>query len=176
MINSFSEFNVNNNVCAYIDLSNKNIKRQINNIRIYSFNDYKKLIDKFKINNIVVQTDDLTETDKKKFLQELFKLNIRIQLIESKNIKDSSFSEKDFNINLFLKRNINVNDEYVREDFKNITVLVTGAGGSIGQELCRQILLFKPSRIILFDHSEYNLYQTDKKLGNLQIKNNFKLK
>ena len=40
--------------------------------------------------------------------------------------------------------------------------------------MCRQILLFKPSRIILFDHSEYNLYQTDKKLGNLQIKNNFK--
>ena len=174
LINSFSEFNVNNNVCAYIDLSNKNIKRQINNIRIYSFNDYKKLIDKFKINNIVVQTDDLTETDIKKFLQELFKLNIRIQLIDSKNIKDSSFSEKDFNINLFLKRNINVNDEYVREDFKNITVLVTGAGGSIGQELCKQILLFKPSRIILFDHSEYNLYQTDKKLGNLKIKNNFK--
>ena len=100
MINSFSEFNVNNNVCAYIDLSNKNIKRQINNIRIYSFNDYKKLIDKFKINNIVVQTDDLTETDKK-FLQELFKLNIRIQLIESKKRKNSSFSEKDFNINLF---------------------------------------------------------------------------
>ena len=74
LINSFSEFNVNNNVCAYIDLSNKNIKRQINNIRIYSFNDYKKLIDKFKINNIVVQTDDLTETDKKNFYRSYLNL------------------------------------------------------------------------------------------------------
>ena len=174
LIHSFSEFDVNNNICAYIDLSNKNIKRQINNIRIYPFNDYKKLIDKFKINNIVVQADDLTGADQKKFLEELFKLNIRIQLIKSKSIKDSIFSETNFNINLFLKRNININDESIREDFKNITVLITGAGGSIGQELSRQILLFKPLRIILFDHSEYNLYQIDKKLENLQTKNNIK--
>ena len=47
---------------------------------------------------------------------------------------------------------------------ENDTVMVSGAGGSIGSELCRQILKYKPSRLICFDISEYALYQLEQEL------------
>lgn len=47
------------------------------------------------------------------------------------------------------------------------TVLITGAGGSIGSELCRQIVVHKPMRLVLVEHSEYNLYAIEQELAEL---------
>lgn len=174
-INSLVDLNINkNHISAYIDLSEKNIKRQIDNIKIHSFKDCKNIIKKFKIKNILVQTDKLDENDKKNIFNELFKLNLRVNSLES--VKNSKIvkKEKSLDINLFLKRNIKINYEKNRNDFKNANILITGAGGSIGQELCTQILLYDPKKLILFDHSEYNLYNINENLINLSIRNNIK--
>jgi FlaA1/EpsC-like NDP-sugar epimerase len=76
-------------------------------------------------------------------------------------------------------RDIDVNDLLGRETvpphdglldacIRGKSVMVTGAGGSIGSELCRQIIELGPRRLVLFDLSEHNLYQIDQELKSLQ--------
>ena len=56
----------------------------------------------------------------------------------------------------------------VRDTLNHKTVLVSGAGGSIGSELCRQLIACNISKLILLDHSEYNLYAIHEELTNLE--------
>lgn len=57
----------------------------------------------------------------------------------------------------------------VAESYHNRCILITGAGGSIGSELCRQLMACKPARLVLFDHSELALYNIEKELQDLDV-------
>jgi len=59
-----------------------------------------------------------------------------------------------------------LNWESIRSGLSSKRVLITGGGGSIGAELCRQIARLNPVELIVVDHSEFNLYQIDNELGN----------
>jgi FlaA1/EpsC-like NDP-sugar epimerase len=57
------------------------------------------------------------------------------------------------------------NESLLRARVRDKAVMVTGAGGSIGAELCRQILALRPRRLVLFERSEYALYTIEQELG-----------
>jgi FlaA1/EpsC-like NDP-sugar epimerase len=57
----------------------------------------------------------------------------------------------------------------IREAVEDRSILITGAGGSIGSEICRQILHGKPRKLVLLDHSEFNLYHIDQQLTELAL-------
>ena len=174
--NNYSSSVSSNNICAYIDFTNKNIDRRINNIKIVGLSELEQIIDKYDISNLIIQDESLNEKDKIKIFNKIKDKHIRFKFIK----KLKNFSEQDetskLDINLFLKRNINKKTGELNTQIVNKNILVTGAGGSIGQELCNQLALFNPSNLILLDHSEYNLYNVIKKLKKIQIKENFKTK
>ena len=75
---------------------------------------------------------------------------------------------KEIQVEDLINREINKNIELLEDDFKNKNFLITGAGGSVGSELCKQIIEFLPKRIVLIDNSEFNLYKIESDL--LKIK------
>ncbi len=59
------------------------------------------------------------------------------------------------------REEVSLDDLQVGEFLKGKRVLITGAGGSIGSEFCRQVAGYQPEKLIMVDHGEYNLYQID---------------
>lgn len=69
---------------------------------------------------------------------------------------------RDVSIDDLLGRsNITLDDTHVRKQLAGKTVMITGAGGSIGSEICYQVAAYRPARILLVDSAEYNAYEID---------------
>ncbi|MDC3391954.1 polysaccharide biosynthesis protein, partial [Candidatus Thioglobus sp.] len=86
-------------------------------------------------------------------VSELAQGKVKIEDLREINIKD-----------LLGRDPVSPNTKLLKTKINDKSVLVTGAGGSIGSELCRQILLLKPKNLILFDVSESSLYQIEQEL------------
>lgn len=72
---------------------------------------------------------------------------------------------RDVSINDLLSRpNITLDDTHVRKQLAGKTILITGAGGSIGSEICFQVTAYNPARVILLDSSEENAYKIDQEI------------
>ncbi|MCD8212582.1 MAG: UDP-N-acetylglucosamine 4,6-dehydratase (configuration-retaining) [Campylobacter sp.] len=99
----------------------------------------------------------LEQDDLQIVFDELINYGIRdiklFSLIEKESIKDISIED------LLARKPKDLNPEVISNFLKDKIVLVTGAGGSIGSEICKQCLKFGVKRLIMVDHSEFNLYK-----------------
>ena len=146
-------------------------KRSIDGVTIVSKRDLKRLAKKEKTFDLLVIAMPSAKTKRVKEIYErlnpFFKqIKVLPSLEQILQDKDFSTQLKDISVEDLLARHPKDLDKKKIETFiKNKIVLITGAGGSIGSEISRQCKKFGAKKLILLDHSEYNLYQIVEELS-----------
>ena len=152
-------------VVGFLDDDNQLNGRFLNGIKIFPTTDIKNLVESKEVTHILLATPSANRDERKKIINKInqSKTNVLIKTLPSVlDIVEGKVTISDI-------RDLYIDDILGREqvepytrllikNIKNKIVLVTGAGGSIGQEICRQIIQNDPQTIILLDHNEFSLY------------------
>jgi UDP-N-acetyl-D-glucosamine 4,6-dehydratase len=154
---------------AVVDDDQRVINSYLSNIKVNPFEKMHDLIYEHSIMSAII-TKNYSPDD----LNELFdQLNAKgihdVKLYKALGNKDEKLM--DISIEDLLARTPkDLDDEAIASFIKDKVVLVTGAGGSIGSEIVRQCAKYKVKRLLLLDHSEYNLYKIDEEIKNTPTK------
>jgi len=146
---------------AIIEDKHKNI--QVNGVKVYTLESFKAL----NLECEVAILDNSIEL--KSVYKDLHDLGIK-NIKVANDYGDYGADIKDISVEDLLARHPQDLDKSKITSFiKGKTILITGAGGSIGSEICRQCEIFGAKKLILIDHSEYNLYTVSEEIKNVQI-------
>ena len=154
---------------AFIDDDETVIGNAVHGIKVYAPVSLRELIDNFSVRQILLAMPSATHAERKQILNNLEKLPVHVRtvpdLFDIVSGKVRVDEIRDIDIEDLLGRDIVPPDpQLMSACIEGSNVLITGAGGSIGSELCRQIILLKPNHMILFDNSEYGLYTIENEL------------
>ena len=164
------------NTVGVISENNKLKKTRISEIPIYLKKDLKKIIPKKNIEEIIIILPKKSKLLLRELMQELEKYPVKLvkipeigQLTQG-NLKLDDL--KKINIEDLLGRDTVEPDAYLLNScIENKVVLITGCGGSIGSEICRQIIKLNPKKLVLVEQSEFFLYDIDQNLADYRLKN-----
>lgn len=150
-------------VKAFIDDDYRLYKSTINGIPIYPADQLSNLISRFEVTDVLLAIPSVSHRRKSEIIGLLNGYGVRVRTLPSLidlaagRIRVSDLHDIDMN-DLLGRPVVPPNVELLEKNIREQVVLVTGAGGSIGSELCRQIMKFSPKSLILIDTSEHSLY------------------
>ncbi|HAS6354564.1 TPA: NAD-dependent epimerase/dehydratase family protein [Vibrio vulnificus] len=144
----------------------------IQGLTVHSSLQISRLVEKQDIEKILLAMPRATRSERKAIIDGLLHLPVEVLTVpDFKDIVNGNATVdelKDVAIEDLLGRDpVEPNPELMKANIHGKVVMVTGAGGSIGSELCRQIVRQKPKTLILFELSEYGLYEIDKELSGM---------
>lgn len=155
---------------AFIDDNSQLQGSSIAGIKVYAANQLSTLLKQEAITEILLAMPSITKARQKQILDQLEPLKIRIKVTPSiQSLVSGELRLQDI-------RDVEIEDllgrDQVAPDQRLLSacitgknIMVTGAGGSIGSELCRQILKQKPQRLILLERTEFSLYSIEQELS-----------
>lgn len=154
---------------AFVDDSHNMLGNTVHGIRVYSPNSLYELIESYAVRQIFLAIPSATHGERKEILNRLEHLPVHVKtvpdLFDMVSGKMGVDEIREIDIEDLLGRDIvPPNPELLGACITGQSVMVTGAGGSIGSELCRQIVAINPSKLILLDSFEYGLYKLESEL------------
>ncbi|MGC7590638.1 polysaccharide biosynthesis protein [Bisgaard Taxon 46] len=161
----------------FIDDNKQLWGRTLDGFKVYPFEKAITLLKENAIDEILIALPSVSRERRREIISQLDKSNCKIK--ELPNLKKLVNGEvkisdiQDISIEDLLGRDpVPPIEDLLNKNIKNKNVMVTGAGGSIGSELCRQILLNSPQKLVLFELCEYALYSIHMELLHLQKEQN----
>lgn len=156
-------------VAAFVDDNKFLHGTLLSNIKIYSPKSIPKLISSTGASKLLLALGRTSHSSRLDIIKKLEKYHINVQTIPEfsdilsgkariENIRDVDIDD------LLGRDSVQPMQHLMEASVLNKVVLVTGAGGSIGGELCRQIIELKPRKLILIDHNEFSLYSIEREL------------
>lgn len=156
-------------VVAFVEDNKNKVGKNINGTSIYAFQTLEELITKYALRELVIAVNDLPVERKQEIVDFCLKRNLKVRRVprfdtwvkgelslkQIRNIRIEDLLERD---------SIELKNYEVALQLKGKVVCVTGAAGSIGSELVRQIVNYEPDKLILIDQAESALYELYREL------------
>lgn len=154
------------NVIGFIDDNKKKAGKLLERTPIQTANALEKWNNKEKIDNVIIAIKKPNASSKRKLIDKCLELDISVSVVPPLekwlNGEFSTNQIKKVRIeDLLGRKEIELHKENISSELKDKTILVTGAAGSIGSEMARQILKFSPKKLILLDQAESPIYDLD---------------
>ena len=159
---------------AFLDDESKIQRQFINGVEVFSLNSLSRLIDDKNVIEVLLAIPSISRMRRNEIINflEPYPILVRslpgVAEIAQGKVKVSDLHE--ISIQDLLGRDpVPANHKLLNLNVADKIVMITGAGGSIGSELCRQVLLLKPKLLILYELNEFALYTIDKELLGLNV-------
>lgn len=150
-------------ILGFLDDNKKLAGNRLEGVTIYHSSNLQKVIDNQGVTQLIVAIQKPDEDNRKAVVETCLENNVEVQKVPStKSWINGEFSTKQISKikidDLLGRKPIRLDEEKIRGELHNQTILVTGAAGSIGSGMVRQIAAFEPSKLILLDQAESPLY------------------
>jgi FlaA1/EpsC-like NDP-sugar epimerase len=159
--------------CAFIDDNKKKHKTVIHGLKVFPASMLDELLENGSRKKVLLALGSASSSTRKRLLEQLASRKIEVLTTPSVNDIVSGKAKieevKKVDIEDLLGRDtVPPLSELVQQCITNKVVAITGAGGSIGSEICRQVLLQKPTKLILIELNEFSLYTIEQELNQLK--------
>ena len=161
---------------GFLDDNDQLTGRTLNGKKIYNIRDIGKLISVKNVSQVLLAIPSLSRNERNSIFKKISKYSVAVKALPTltdlaEGFVQISDIQEPTTEDLLGREEIEPHEKLMTKNITNKVVLISGAGGSIGSELCRQILKLKPSKLILFENNEFALYKISSELGELKKKN-----